>query len=273
MQNKTILIIGGTGTVGVALIEAILPMNPHAIRIYSRNEYKQFLLRQKYGEPYGNSKFRYFLGDIREKSRLNMAFNGVDVAINCAAIKHVSMADENPFETVKTNIVGVQNALECAVEHNIECFLQMSTDKAVNPVNLYGCTKAVAEYLTLDAVNWQGYNRTRLIVVRSGNVMASSGSVLEIWDKQKSEGKPLSVTDVNAVRYMAPAASVAKAIVDIASGQPSGLYVLDMPKYKIGDMLKNYGNCPVEITGLKKSEKLVEELYLPKEKFTSWKIN
>jgi FlaA1/EpsC-like NDP-sugar epimerase len=273
MYNKTVLIIGGTGTLGTALIDVILPMNPHVIRIFSRNEHKQFLLRQKYGEPYGNSKFRYFIGDIRDKERLKMAFNGVDIAINCAAIKHVSLAEENPFEAVKTNIIGVQNALECAVENNIECFLQISTDKSVNPVNLYGCTKAVAEYLTLDTVNWQGYNKTRFIVVRSGNIMASSGSVFEIWDNQKKCGKPLTVTDMNAVRYMTTAENIAKSVISIADNQPTGLYVLDMPKYKLSELInKYYHDCSIEVTGLKKGEKLYEELYRNDESFTLWEV-
>ncbi len=273
MRDKTILVIGGTGTLAVALIEALLPMNPHAIRIYSRNEHKQFLLRQKYGEPCGDSKFRYFLGDIRDKDRLRMAFQGADIVINCAALKHVSLCRENPFEAVKTNIIGVQNALECAIENNIECFVQISTDKVVSPTNLYGCTKAVAEYLTLDAANWQGYNRTRLIVIRSGNIAASSGSVLEIWDKQAAAGKPLTVTDANAVRYMASAESIAKAIAEIAAREPTGLYVLDMPKYKVSELLGHYSGCPITVTGLKEGEKLIEELYLPNEKFILWEVD
>ena len=266
MQNKKVLIIGGTGTLGTALIDELLKRNVHSIRIYSRNEHKQFQLRQKYGEPTG--KMRYYIGDIRDKQRLSRAYEGVDIVINCAALKHVNLCNENPFECTQTNVIGVQNALECAVKHGIEAFVQISTDKAVNPANIYGCSKAMAEYLTMDAINWQGINRTKFCVIRSGNILASSGSCFEVWDKQYKNGEPLTVTDLNAVRYMESRERIAQAVVNIACNIQNGLYVLSMPKYKVSDLISKYEGAEVKITGLRQGEKLIEELYRENEKFT-----
>ena len=265
-KGKKVLILGASGTLGQVLIEEFLRYDIHSIRVFSRNEHKQFLLRQKYGEP--TDRIRYFLGDIRDKERLDMAFNGVDIVVNAAALKHVSLCNENPMETLKTNVIGVQNALECAVKNNIELFVQISTDKAVNPTNIYGCSKAMAEYLVLDAPNFQGNNRTKFVVVRSGNIIGSSGSVLEIWKRQHEEGKPLTVTDMEAERYMAEKEDIAKAIINICSDAQNGLYVLSMPKVKVKDLISKYDVCKVNIIGLQQGEKMEEELFRPDEKFT-----
>lgn len=267
MKNKKVLIIGGTGTLGIALIDELLKRGVHSIRIYSRNEHKQFQLRQKYGEP--TNKFRYLIGDIRDKQRLSRAYEGVDIVINCAALKHVSLCNENPFEALQTNVIGVQNALECAVKHNIESFIQISTDKAVEPVNIYGCSKAMAEYLVLNAPEWQGVNKTKFVIVRSGNIIASSGSCFEVWDRQYKNGEPLTVTDINAVRYMASKEQIAHAIINIICNEfvRNGLYVLSMPKYKVGNLIKKYNGAEVKITGLKYGEKLIEKLRRKDEKY------
>ena len=265
-KGKKVLILGASGTLGQVLIEEFLRYDIHSIRVFSRNEHKQFLLRQKYGEP--TDRIRYFLGDIRDKERLDMAFNGVDIVVNAAALKHVSLCNENPMETLKTNVIGVQNALECAVKNNIELFVQISTDKAVNPTNIYGCSKAMAEYLVLDAPNFQGNNCTKFVVVRSGNIIGSSGSVLQIWQSQYEEEKPLTVTDMEAERYMAEKEDIAKAIINICSDAQNGLYVLSMPKVKVKDLLKQFPGAEVKIIGLQVGEKQYEELYRPNEKFT-----
>jgi len=264
LSDKTILIIGGTGTVGEALTEQLINIDVHAIRIYARDEYRFFLLKQKYGD---HPKLRYFIGDIRDKNRLNIAFKEAHVVINCAALKRVEMCEESPFEALQTNVVGVQNALECALENNIEAFVQMSTDKVVSPCNMYAYTKALAEGLVLNAHQWQGKNRTRFIVTRSGNVIGSSGSVLEIWREQQRRGLPLTVTDLNCERYMASKESVAKGIIEAVTEGLNGLVVFDMPKHKVSDMLKEFEGCEVKITGLTKGEKLCEELYRDGEVF------
>jgi FlaA1/EpsC-like NDP-sugar epimerase len=273
MLSKNILIIGASGTLGTALITELVKQDV-TIRAYSRNEYRLFLLREKFKEY--ESKMRYLIGDICDLERLNMAMTNADVVINCAAMKRVEMCDENPFACLNTNVVGVQKALECAVKNNIETFIQISTDKAVLPVNIYGHSKAMSEYLVLDAVNWCGKAKTKFIVVRSGNILGSSGSVLEIWQKQKEQGLPLTVSDLNATRYGASKESISKAILDIAeysvqSGL-NGLVVLDMKEYSIKDLLAEFSDCDVIHTGLKPFEKLHELLYRDGEIFTKWKV-
>lgn len=262
---KTVLILGGSGSLGSALIEQLINEDV-IIRVFARNEYLMFNLRQKY-KAYEH-KIRYLIGDIREKERLDIATQGVDIIINCAALKHVKMCTDNPMETIKTNVLGTQNAIDCAIKNNVELFIQISTDKAVNPVNIYGCSKAMAEHLVLEAHNIQGKNRTRFCVVRSGNILKSSGSVLEIWERQFKEGKPLTVTDLNATRYAASQEGIAKGILSIINRPEHGLFVLNMPKYSVKDLISKYGDYPIDIIGLQKGEKLEEELYRIGEKVT-----
>jgi len=262
-KDKTILIIGATGTLGTETIRQLRNYDIHAIRAYARNEHKMWQLRQQFGEE----NMRYFIGDICNKDRLDMAFTGADIVINYAAIKHVKMCNENPFMALQTNVIGVQNALECAVKHNIDLFMQMSTDKAVNPINIYGCTKAMAEHLTLQAKEWQGDNRTRFLVVRSGNVIGSSGSVIETWAKQKEQGLPLTVTDMEAERYMAEKEKIVSAILNTVQRNLNGLVVLSLPKHKIKDLLKQFKPCKTQIIGLQEGEKQAEELWREGEKF------
>jgi FlaA1/EpsC-like NDP-sugar epimerase len=270
LSNKKILIIGASGTLGTALIYELIKQNIHSVRAFSRNEYRLFLLRESLKEY--ESKMRYLIGDICDKDRLDMAMKNVDVVINCAAMKRVEMCDENPFACLNTNVVGVQNALECAVKNNVETFIQISSDKSVLPVNIYGHSKAMAEYLTLNAKNWSGNAKTRFIVVRSGNILGSSGSVLEIWKSQKEQGLPLTVTDINATRYAAPKESIASAIVDIAKSNLNGLVVLNMKKYSIKELLAGFGDCDIIKTGLKPFEKLHEQLYRENERYTIWEV-
>jgi len=270
LSGKNILVIGASGTVGTAFIDQLIQRDVHSIRCFSRNEHKQFLLRQKYGEPTG--KMRYFIGDIRDKDRLDMAMRDCHCVFNFAALKHINLCNENSMETIKTNVLGVQNALECAVKNNVEVFVQMSTDKAVNPTCIYGTSKLLAEQLTLNAKEWSGKAKTRFIVVRSGNVLGSSGSVLQIWQNQKEQGLPLTVTDLNATRYAAPKESITKAILDIAESDLNGLVVLDMKEYSVKDLLAGFGDCDIVQTGLKPYEKLHEEMYREDEVFTSWEV-
>jgi FlaA1/EpsC-like NDP-sugar epimerase len=270
LKDKTILVIGASGTLGNAIITELLKHDVHSIRAYSRNEYRLFLLRQNFKEY--EDKMRYYVGDIREKDRLNLAFQRAHIVINCAALKRVEVCQESPFECMQTNIVGVQNALECAIKNNVEVFVQISTDKAVLPVNIYGYSKAFAEGLVLNANRWQGDNRTRFLIVRSGNILNSSGSVVEIWREQQKQGLPLTVTDLNAVRYMASKESIAKAILKTITEGHSGLVVLNMPCYKVSDLLKDFEGCKVNITGLSKGEKMKESLWREGENFKTVEV-
>lgn len=259
LKDKKVLIIGATGTLGSELVKQLLNTGVDSIRAYARHEESMFWLRKEHGED----KMRYFIGDIRDKDRLSRAYSGVDIVINCAAMKHVKICEENPFEAVETNVNGVQNAVECAIEHNIETYIQISTDKAVNPKNVYGATKLLSEGLTLDAIKYQGNNNTKFVVIRSGNIMGSSGSCFQIWDKQYASGKPLTVTDLNATRYMASKEAIVRAIIfkidlDIIE---NGLYILRMANYRVADLITKYVDAEINIIGLQEGEKLHEELY------------
>lgn len=255
-SEKNVLIIGATGTLGTEFCGQLLKLGVKSVRAYARHEESMFWLRKQYGEE----RMRYLIGDIRDKERLNRAMTDCQIVINCAAMKHVRICSENPFEAVETNVNGVQNAIECAIDNDVELYVQISTDKAVNPVCTYGYTKALAEQLTLEAKNYQGNNRTVFCVFRSGNIMRSSGSVFEIWDKQYAAGEELTITDLNAVRYMASRGGIVKAVLNMLHNVQNALYVLEMPCYKVRDLLVNYPGCKTKIIGLQPGEKKVEEM-------------
>lgn len=262
---KNILLLGGTGSLGRLLLDELLKDDSvDSIRIYANSEYRMVLLQQCYNDP----RIRYILGDIRDKSKLSMAFKDITGCYNCIALKHVSICEHAPFEAIATNVIGTQNAVECAIENNIDLFVQISTDKSVNPTNTYGRTKALAEDIVLNAVNWQGRNRTKFIVIRSANIKYSSGSCFEIWDSQVKQGRPLTITCLDAVRYMANGRAIARTMIDISSTAKNGLYVLSMPKYTVRELISKYGYYPIEIVGLRKGEKLIEELARPDEEYT-----
>ena len=270
LTNKNIILLGGTGTLGQATLELLLKEDIHSVRIYARHEHTMHLLRQKYGE---HSKIRYIIGDIGNKEILSRAMENIDTCFNFAALKHVWTCESQPLEALKTNVIGVQNAIDCAIERNIKTFVQMSTDKAVNAINTYGKTKALAEDLVLNAPLYQGNNRTKFIVCRSGNILGSSGSVLEIWSEQQKQGLPLTVTDLNATRYGASKEQIAKAILKAATSNLSGLIVLGMKRYSIKELLAQFGDCEIVETGLKPFEKMDEQLFREGEKFTFVDVN
>jgi FlaA1/EpsC-like NDP-sugar epimerase len=231
-QRRNILVLGATGTLGNEIIKQLLKLPVASIRAYARHEESMFWLRQQYGED----RMRYLIGDIRDKERLSRACEDVDIIINCAALKHVRICSENPFEAIKTNVQGTQNAIECAIEHCVDLFVQISTDKAVNPVCTYGYTKALSEQLTLEAPNYQGHNRTKFCVFRSGNILRSSGSCFEIWDNQYKNNQPLTVTDLEALRYMARREDIVSSILETLPEAQSGLYVLQMPAFRVKEL-------------------------------------
>ena len=175
--NKKILITGGTGSLGQALTARLLPAN--TVRIFSRDEFKQKDMSIKYPDC------KFLIGDIRDKERLDMACEDIDYIIHCAALKHVDTAYYNPFEMVKTNIHGSQNVIDCALNHNVEKVILISTDKACEPINLYGASKLCAEKMFESANNYKGKHRTEFKYVRYGNVFGSRGSVIDVWGKQE----------------------------------------------------------------------------------------
>ena len=230
---QKILITGGTGTLGNHIVDSL--HNLAVIRIYSRDEYKQKQMREKY------PNCKYLIGDVRDKERLDMAMEDIDIVIHAAALKQIDTGEYNPFEFIKTNINGTQNVIECALRNNVKQVLLISSDKAVNPVNLYGFTKGCAERLIVAANNYRGKHKTEFKFVRYGNVFASRGSVLEAWNHN------FEVRDRDATRYHL---SVDQAL-DIIKNALESNYIINIPanlySYNLGDLADVYS----ELTGKK----------------------
>lgn len=267
--DKVVLVTGGTGSIGSEIVRNVLAYNPKAVRIYSRDESKQFALQQEFKE-YTN--IRYFIGDVRDKQRLNYAMEGVDYIFHAAALKHVPACEYNPMEAVKTNVIGVQNLIETAIDHNVEKVVSISTDKVVNPTNTMGATKLLAERLISAASLYKGAKRTVFSCVRFGNVMGSRGSVIPLFKDQIVKGQPVTVTHHEMTRFMMSIPQAAQLVIDAAKHAQGGeVFVLKMPILKIKDLAvsliesyernfqKIYQNQIVE-TGIRPGEKMYEEL-------------
>ncbi len=198
-NHKTILITGGTGSFGKQFVKTILQLyKPHKIIIYSRDELKQYEMAQKYSD----GCMRYFIGDIRDLPRLQRAMKDVDYVVHAAALKHVPIAEYNPMECIKTNIMGAQNVIDAAIDNGINKVIALSTDKAASPINLYGASKLASDKLFVAANNITGTAPTRFSVVRYGNVLGSRGSVLQYFQKLIDDGeKSLPITDENMTRF------------------------------------------------------------------------
>ncbi len=202
--NKTILITGGTGSFGKKFIKTVLAQYPDVkkIIVYSRDEFKQFIMSTMPEFTPHIDKLRFFIGDVRDKERLRMAMSGVDYVVHAAALKQVPACEYNPFEAIKTNVLGAQNVIDISLEHNVEKVVALSTDKACSPVNLYGATKLCSDKLFIAANGYSGEKQTRFSVVRYGNVAGSRGSVIPFFQRLVSEGKTsLPVTDPNMTRF------------------------------------------------------------------------
>lgn len=200
LAGTTVVITGGTGSFGNALTRRLLAMSPGPIRvcILSRDELKQAEMRQRFDD---DPRLRWFLGDVRDLPRLEMAFYGADVIVHAAALKRVDACETDPFEAVKTNILGTENVIRAALHNEVKRIVVLSTDKAVSPVNLYGATKACAEKLVVAANNYRGRHASRFSVVRYGNVAGSRGSVIPLWRAAVEAGLPLPVTETDATRF------------------------------------------------------------------------
>jgi len=264
-KNKTILVTGGTGSIGSEIVRQLLASEAAQIRIYSRDEHKQHELKQELGT---DSRLRYLLGDVRDKDRLEYAMHGVHVVFHAAALKHVPFCEYNPFEAVKTNITGTQNVIDAALKYNIEKVVAVSTDKAVNPKSVLGATKLMMERLITAANAMAGTHRTRFSCVRFGNVINSRGSVVHLWRKQIEQGGPVTVTDKRAVRFFMEIEEAAHLIFDACRLMKGGeIFVLKMKRRGIVEFAKQtiraHGNgeeVPITFIGLRPGEKLDEAL-------------
>ena len=250
---KRILITGGTGTLGHALTERFLP--DYNVKIFSRDEFKQNQMKAKYPDC------KFYIGDVRDKERLNMACKNVDYIIHTAALKRVDTAYYNPFEMVRTNIIGTQNVIDCALENDVEKVVFISTDKAVEPINLYGSTKLCAEKMIEAANHYKGDHRTHFMFVRYGNVFGSRGSVVETWNKQD----PIEVRGSDVTRFHLTkneAADIIEKALDQVTPAPH-IIPYNLPAYLLMDLARAFCNVTDKellLISRRKDEKVHEKL-------------
>lgn len=260
-DDKSVLITGGTGSFGNKFAEYILLNHyPRRLIIFSRGELKQHEMRQKFPDT-ANSPVRYFIGDVRDKERLHRAFNDVDIVIHAAALKQVPTCEYNPFEAIQTNITGAKNVIEAAIEQDVEKVLALSTDKAVNPINLYGATKLCAEKLFVQGNSYSGKEGARFSCVRYGNVVGSRGSVIPVFLEQRKLGK-VTITDARMTRFWITLDQgvkfVSKCIGLMTGGE---VFVPKIPSMKLMDIVKAIAaDCRIETIGIRPGEKLHEVL-------------
>ena len=262
IEHERILVTGGTGSFGKKFVEKLLRRYPNCPRlvIFSRDELKQFEMAEQYPESrYPN--VRFFIGDIRDKDRIRLALEGIDTVIHAAALKQVATAEYNPFECIKTNVLGAQNLIEAVFDSQVRRVIALSTDKAAAPVNLYGATKLCSDKLFVAANNMRGHRDLRFSVVRYGNVMGSRGSVIPFFLRRRKTGL-LPITDPNMTRFNISLEDGVDLVLDVLVGALRGeIIVPKLPSYRIMDVAKAIGpECETEVVGIRPGEKVHEEM-------------
>ncbi len=262
LNNASVLITGGTGTLGKALVKRLLSKEYKIKRlvVFSRDEQKQFQMAQEFP----NKEFpqiRYFIGDIRDEERIKQALHGIDCVIHTAAMKHIPIAEYNPMECIKTNIIGSQNVINACIECGVKRVVALSTDKAAAPVNLYGATKLAADKLFVAANNYAGGHDIRFSVVRYGNVMGSNGSVIPFFQKKRKEGV-LPITHPNMTRFNITVDQAVDIVLFAMENANGGeIFVPKLPSYRIMDLAQAIGpECKTEVVGMREGEKIHEEM-------------
>jgi len=267
-EGKTVLVTGGTGSIGGQVVRQVLSLNPAAVRVYSRSEEKQFFMQRDLSD---HANLRFLIGDVRDDKRVQMAMRGVDIVIHAAAMKHVPASEYNPFEAIKTNILGTQNVIEAALENDVERVVLISTDKAVNPVNTMGATKLLAEKLVLGANRYRGPRQTIFAVVRFGNVLGSSGSVVPLFADQIKSDENVTLTDPQMTRFiMSIPEAVRLTLRACAMARHGDTFVLKMPAVRVQDiavsLVEDYRahghqySGSIVVTGAREGERLHEQL-------------
>jgi UDP-N-acetylglucosamine 4,6-dehydratase/5-epimerase len=269
-MNKTILITGGSGSLGSELVAQLIEDNTVGkIIIYSRGEHRQEEMMRQYKDHVNYTKLRFFIGDVRDKDRLMLACTRVDIIIHTAAMKVVTLSETNPFECVKTNILGTQNVIDAALYDDVEKVMFVSTDKAVDPINLYGFTKATAEKMILASNNIKGPMGTCFCVVAYGNVANSNGSVIPLFAKLYKESKEFPITDPRMTRFYITLENAAKFVIDCALTKHNpGKYIPEMKAFDVIDLCGAFGDFkkdslrdwPYKIVGIRPGEKLHETM-------------
>lgn len=271
LNGKSILITGGTGSFGKAFVRTVLARYPQVKRlvIYSRDELKQFEMSQTF-DPREHRALRYFIGDVRDADRVRRAMEGIDVVIHAAALKQVPAAEYNPFECIKTNILGAQNVIEACLDSSVRDVVALSTDKAAAPINLYGATKLCSDKLFTAANNVKGHRDLRFSVVRYGNVMGSRGSVIPFFLEKRASGV-LPITDPEMTRFNISLQEgvdmVLWALENAAGGE---IFVPKIPSYRITELAAAVGpECEHPVIGIRPGEKVHEEMITTSDSFNT----
>ncbi len=265
LNGKTILVTGGTGSFGKKFIATVLKKYPNVnkIIIYSRDEYKQFVMsNMPEFKPY-EDQLRYFIGDVRDKERMMRAFEGVDIVVHAAALKQVPACEYNPFEAVKTNIHGAQNIIDCAIDKGVKKVVALSTDKACAPINLYGATKLCSDKLFIAGNAYCGGKDTRFAVVRYGNVAGSRGSVIPFFQKLVKEGaKELPITDMRMTRFWLKLEQAVEMVLEAIEHMQGGeLYVKKIPSMRMPQLAEAIApHLAVKEVGIRPGEKIHEQM-------------
>lgn len=274
LNDKTILITGGTGSFGKAFVKKVLTEWPAVKRlvIYSRDEQKQYQMAMEYPhDKYAN--VRFFIGDVRDFERLKRALRGIDYVIHAAAMKHVPIAEYNPMECVKTNILGAENVINAALETSVQKVVALSTDKAAAPINLYGATKLASDKLFIAANNIRGSNPIKFSVVRYGNVMGSNGSVIPFFLNKRKSGV-LPITDPNMTRFnISLEEGVDMVLHALETAWGGELFVPKIPSYRITDVAIAIGpDCKHVVIGIRPGEKIHEEMITSSDSFSTYDL-
>jgi UDP-N-acetylglucosamine 4,6-dehydratase/5-epimerase len=274
LNGKSVLITGGTGSFGKEFTKTIFNKWPDVKRlvIYSRDEQKHFNMGLEYPEK-KYPAIKFFIGDVRDYVRLKRAMEGIDYVIHAAAMKHVHIAEFNPDECVKTNIVGAENVIRAALENNVKSVVALSTDKACAPINLYGATKLASDKLFIAANNVRGDRNVVFSVVRYGNVMGSNGSVIPFFLNKRKDGV-IPITDPNMTRFNISLADGVQMVMNaLAMAWGGELFVPKIPSYKITEVAKAIGpDCKHEVIGIRPGEKVHEEMITSSDAFTTYDI-
>jgi len=274
-KNKRILITGGTGSLGQALTKKLLELDISTIRILSRNESKQVEMDDKFRDD----RLRFLIGDIRDKERLIKSFEDIDIIFHAAALKHVPVIEYNPFEAIKTNVIGSQNIIDAAVAQDVKKVICIGTDKSVSPLNTYGATKLLMEKLFVTANNFisKEKHNTEFIAVRYGNVFGSSGSIIPKFLEQIKNERKITITDKDMTRFSIRMDQALNFILDCTeNGKPSEIYIPKMDAYVISDIIKAFQNLfpnvEMQTIGIRPGEKFHEVLISEEESRDAWDL-
>ncbi len=256
-NGKVVLVTGGTGSFGKKFVRKMLEYDVRKVIVLSRDELKQYEMSQEFTDP----RMRFFIGDVRDQERLNRAFDGVDIVVHAAALKHVTACEYNPFEAVRTNILGAQNVIDAAINRGVKRVIALSTDKAANPINLYGATKLASDKLFVAANSYVGDVDTRFAVVRYGNVVGSRGSVIPFFHKLRDSGQ-LPITDERMTRFWITLDQGVQFVQDCLGRMKGGeIFVPKIPSVKIVDLARVIApNCKMAFVGIRPGEKLHEAM-------------